>query len=84
MSDANPRYVSYARVMHGTGDLDAVLAADRARYPGGCMCGFILFIQEHLSAFRKANGLGRFDHLTIENHADFDAYLGTLQPMGTP
>lgn len=48
----NPRFVSYAR-SHGR-TVEEQLAHDSEEFPGGCMCGFILFIAGQIKAFRKA------------------------------
>jgi hypothetical protein len=70
----NPRYVAYCLQEHGSADFDAVLAADRKRFPGGCMCGFSLFIQAKWSAFSNETGRDRYVH-TQADHDAFDAWL---------
>ncbi len=39
----NPRYLEYCEAHGHAGDPEGQLAADRERYPGGCMCGYILW-----------------------------------------
>ena len=44
MTEYNPRYLEYCKA-HGK-TFDNMLKADRIKYPGGCMCGFILWMSE--------------------------------------
>lgn len=84
MNDASstwsPRYVNYARV-HGRTP-DEMLDADRVRFPGGRMAGFIswsrarmrAFYAAHPEAFRASpGGIPR-----LVDHAAYDAYLDAL------
>ena len=48
--DFNPRYVAYAQA-HGNTPQEQQ-DADAARWPGGCMTGYILWIDERLREFR--------------------------------
>jgi len=50
--ELNPRYVAYARV-HGRTP-NEMMSHDMTQYPGGCMCGFILWMDEQKRAFKKA------------------------------
>jgi hypothetical protein len=52
-ADWNPRYQAYAHA-HGEADAEAMLAADRERYPGGCMTGFVLWLRERWDEFFHA------------------------------
>jgi len=52
MKQWNPRYLAYCRA-HGNNDPEAMLEQDREKYPGGCMCGFILWLQNMWSQFHK-------------------------------
>lgn len=71
----NPRYVAYARA-HGN-DPEVQLIADRERWPGGVMCGFMLWISERWSAWHATRKLRRYAHiLTAADHADFDVFIG--------
>jgi len=71
----NPRYLLYARSL-GLGP-EAARRHGRVHYPGGCACGFILWIDRMWSEWRKMRGLGRHDVIDDEDHADFDAWLAT-------
>jgi hypothetical protein len=48
----NPRYLQYCRATGGLSP-DATLERDREQYPGGCMCGFILWHDAKLYAARE-------------------------------
>lgn len=72
-SDYNSRYVAYAAA-HGNGP-DAQLDADRLRWPGGCMAGFITWTSARWREWRKARGMPEYSPLLEEHHADFDAWL---------
>lgn len=47
----NPRFVAYAKA-HGK-TADEMLEHDREAWPGGCMCGFILWMSEKKQEFFK-------------------------------
>ena len=47
----NPRYVAYASA-HGQTPED-MIQRDREKYPGGSMCGFILWISDMYNKFFK-------------------------------
>ena len=49
----NPRYTAYASA-HGKTP-DEMLEHDRAEWPGGCMCGFLVWISGLLTKFRKSH-----------------------------
>lgn len=51
MSNWNPRYTAYA-CSHGLSET-AMLEADRAKYPGGCMAGYIIWVSNKASEFRR-------------------------------
>ena len=70
----NPRYVCYAREVHGAPPLVA-LNLDRALWPGGCMCGFMLWIQ---ARWREFGGVRLEMNPKVKTDADheaFDAWL---------
>ena len=46
----NPRYLAYCAA-HGWRTPEAMLEHDKKLYPGGCMCGFILWMNEQWSDF---------------------------------
>ena len=50
----NPRYVRFAEV-HGR-DPEEQLAYDNVRWPGGCMCGFVLWIAEFYRVYYDTFG----------------------------
>lgn len=50
----NPRYVIYARSLGLTPE--AASERDEKEYPGGCMIGFISWIQEGVSEFEELHG----------------------------
>ncbi len=70
----NPRYVAYAEA-HGF-DPDTMLAADEVLWPGGKMCGFMVWIGERWREWRESRGVGRNAVLGSDDHADFDAMIG--------
>lgn len=51
----NPRYLSYCAAHGNTPDQQH--AADDAAWPGGIMCGFILWIGEQWSVFEQLHGI---------------------------
>ena len=75
----NPRYVAYARA-HGRTP-DAMLEHDREKYPGGCMCGFILWMSKMQQAFYAASP-GSFLGHTICDHAAWDVFLQAAADRG--
>lgn len=70
----NPYYLAYARA-HGRHP-EAQLAADRERWPGGRMCGFILWSGEQRRAFIAKHGpLARGEFMTPDERETFAAWL---------
>jgi hypothetical protein len=79
----NPRYIQYCRV-NGESDPDRMLERDREEWPGGCMCGFSLWIsrkwREWYASLGPCNGQyaclisGHMDRLH-QDHAAFDKWL---------
>lgn len=81
MSDRlNPRWVNYARV-HGRGP-DEQLAHDRKAWPGGSMCGFILWNRARLAEFGKASPEAFVVGGHLVDHAAYDAWLDALPVSG--
>jgi hypothetical protein len=68
----NPRYLAYCQA-HGKTP-DAMLAHDLTEWPGGCMCGFLLWSNEQLSKARQDHK-DWFLNSTLYNHAEYDAWL---------
>lgn len=76
----NSRFLAYCR-SQGTPDPEAMLVIDRTRYPGGVMCGFILWTRARWADWRTARGMPQdrascpAPITTNEDHVDFDAWL---------
>lgn len=81
MSNWNPRYVHYARVHKRTPE--DMLTHDERRFPGGKMCGFILWIRKKWQQWDKLpDHGGRFPGSCVarqEAHDDFDAWLAGVK-----
>lgn len=72
----NQRYVAYARSL---GETPAqAFERDAKRYPGGRMCGFILWVNERWREFDKTQGNGREHVRSKEEHAAFDRWLASV------
>lgn len=52
----NPQYERYAEI-HGRSP-ESQLEHDRKRWPGGCMCGYILWISQVRAAYYAETGDG--------------------------
>lgn len=68
----NPRYVLYAAA-HGQTP-EAMLAADRVRYPGGRMAGYMIWHSQQLRAFR-AERPECFRGEWLDDHDAFNTWL---------
>lgn len=71
----NPRYVLYAA--HEGRTPEQQVAHDDTRWPGGCMTGYICWIQEHAGKFRRAHP----EHCVgggIANQDAFTKYLANV------
>jgi hypothetical protein len=55
MSNWNPRYVLWAK-KHGLTP-EAMIEKDKQDWPGGCMCGFSLWIGERMRALCTFHGV---------------------------
>ena len=79
----NPRYLAYCRA-HGQSDPAKQLDMDAERWPGGVMCGFILWMMNRLSEFNALQGCRNSEicHLELGNRWDslFDAMLDEKYP----
>jgi len=76
----NPRYTAYAQT-HGLGE-EAMLEQDRARWPGGKMCGFILWIGWAWQEYEPDAGRRRWAAACPERSAAFDAWLAERAAQG--
>ena len=73
---SNPRYVAYAR-FHGRSPAE-MLEHDRAAWPGGCMCGFMLWISAQLTAFYAAHPDACVDRYTVRDQNAWTAFLESV------
>lgn len=76
MSDFQARYALYAKA-HGLTP-DEALERDAKARPAGKMTGYILWISARWNEWRELRGVDRFDPITPEQHADFDAWLASV------
>lgn len=67
------RYVAYAAA-HGMSP-EQMLVVDAARYPGGRMAGFLIWMGQQWRAWAAANGRDSRASKTAADHASFDAFL---------
>lgn len=56
-SGIQSRYKAYC-LIHGATSSEEMMAFDRKRYPGGIMCGYILWIGQMWRKFEQAFGQG--------------------------
>ena len=47
----NPRYLAYCAANGHDNSPEIMMEHDRAAFPGGCMCGFILWMADRWSEF---------------------------------
>jgi len=69
-----PRYLCYC-VAHAEPDPARMLETDRERWPGGVMCGYVLWIGERWREWRSISGVPRDAMLLEADHKDFDKWL---------
>lgn len=62
-----------------------MLARDRVKWPGGCMCGFMLWVRERWGEWKQSvgywSGHCQFrigDGVTMEAHYHFDQWLSNF------
>lgn len=73
-------YAAYARA-HGKPPED-MLAADRAQYPGGSMCGFIIWVSQQKQAFWSTFPEFFLDHFTIGDTKAWAEFLEAQADKG--
>lgn len=87
--DLNPRYLAYMRA-NLIEDSNLMLALDMERWPGGYMCGFLLWnaslIRQYLALRFPCGTHGKRDrHLAFMSvAADYDAWLAAMFPPLAP
>jgi hypothetical protein len=69
----NPRYTEYARV-HGKTE-EEMLAYDKEQYPGGCMAGFVNWINDKWFKWKMLNNISKDFPLSTEHHDAFTNWL---------
>lgn len=76
-SEWNSRYIQYCRV-NGELNPNRMLENDSERYPGGKMCGFILWVQNKWRQWYEFIGIGKlsvYEQRLYQDHAAFDKWL---------
>ena len=73
---SNPRYAAYAQA-HGRTP-DEMMEHDRSAWPGGCMCGFIVWMSEQKQAFWKVCKSAFLDRYTIRDQAAWTTFLQSV------
>lgn len=68
----NPRYLAYCNYYHTSPD--DMMAVDDARFPGGIMAGYIVWISARWGEWRRLRGMVGVPTGLLD-HADFDAWL---------
>ncbi len=72
----NPYYLSYCEA-HGRTP-EEMKAHDRKLYPGGRMCGYMIWNQNKWGEFAKAHGMSRLELRSMDDlHDRFAAWLRT-------
>lgn len=69
----NPRYYAYA-TSHGR-KCEDMLTFDKKKWPGGKMCGFILWIREQWNVWSEESGEIKDGHWSTTQHKKFDQWL---------
>ncbi len=80
-SQTNPRYLAYCKA-HGTDDPELMLVRDTDVYPGGKMCGFIIWNSARWSDWRTLRGYRHDRPLSQADHNDFDEWLNATVSQG--
>ena len=76
MNDFQSRYIYYAKSQGNTPENQLII--DEEKYPGGRMCGFILYISEKLRSFYKAHKECFIDGRNLADQDKFTEYLKNL------
>jgi len=71
--DFQPRYLAYCAA-HGKTP-DEMLAHDDERWPGGVMCGYILWIGDRWIEWKVAVNWPKEGVIGARQHREFDAWL---------
>lgn len=82
MTEYNPRYIEYCK--RNNRSPDRMLEYDKIRFPGGCMCGFILWISEKWSQFDKRHPEFNPHMRTKEEQNLFDQELKQKSDLKCP
>ena len=69
----NPHFVAYAK-KHGRTP-EAQMEHDQKEFPGGCMCGFILWIADMKRKFYTINRDAFVDQWSIWDHKAWGQFL---------
>ena len=77
-TDFQPNFVAYATA-HGK-EPQAMLDHDSRKYPGGCMCGFILWISQMKSKFFMVRPDCFLDRHAISNYPAWENFLQEQRP----
>jgi hypothetical protein len=73
----NPRYLAYCKAKGHEGDPEGMLKADKEEWPGGCMCGFIFWMNDRWNEFASLTGVPRNSETGSrqDHHDKFDSWL---------
>lgn len=73
MNEYNQHYIAYAQA-HGKTP-DDMMGYDVATWPGGCMCGFLLWISSRKQEFWDEQPQAFVDRYTIHDHNAWTVFL---------
>ena len=76
MTNFQPRYIYYSKSQGNTPENQLII--DEKKYPGGKMCGFILYINEKLHSFYKEHKEYFIDRHTLVDQKAFTEYLKNI------
>ena len=68
----NPRFVAYSRLNGNTPEIQ--IEKDKMEYPGGCMAGFIIWIDQKLREYKSICPRA-FIGLHLSDHDGFTTFL---------